>query len=99
MKHSKLLSGLIFSGIIALTSSAIAEDSTYLEELGAKLKAAVKAGEITKEEAIAKYKAAESGEISDTATSIKGFFVGWIIQHIMGEDRKYSAFLNSKGVY
>ena len=76
MKHSKLLSGLIFSGIIALTSSAIAEDSTYLEELGAKLKAAVKAGEITKEEAIAKYKAAESGEISDTATSIKGFFVG-----------------------
>ena len=48
MKQSKLLSGLIFSGIIALTSSAIAEDSTYLEELGAKLKAAVKAGEITK---------------------------------------------------
>ena len=76
MKQNKLLTGLIFSGIIALTSSAIAEDSTYLEELGAKLKAAVKAGEITREEAMAKYKAAESDEISDTATSINGFFVG-----------------------
>ena len=76
MKQNKLLTGLIFSGIIALTSSAIAEDSTYLEELGAKLKAAVKTGEITREEAMAKYKAAESGEISDTATSINGFFVG-----------------------
>ncbi len=76
MKSNKLISSLILSGIVALTSSAIAEDTTYLEELGAKLKAAVKAGEITREEAMAKYKAAETGEISDTATSINGFFVG-----------------------
>ena len=76
MKQNKLLTSLFFSGIIALTSSAIAEDSTYLKELAAKLRAAVKAGEMTREDAMSKYKAAESGEIADTATSIKGFFIG-----------------------
>ncbi len=29
----------------------------------------------------------------------KGFFMGWLIKHIFSEDRKYSAFLHSKGVY
>jgi hemerythrin len=27
------------------------------------------------------------------------FFEGWLIKHILDEDRKYGAFLNSKGVY
>ena len=76
MKKSKLLISLLFSGIIAFTTTAFAEDSVYLKELGDKLKAAVKAGEMTAKEARAKYKAAASGESSDTAISINGFFVG-----------------------
>ena len=76
MKDKKLLKCLLFSGIIVLTSTAIAEDSTYLKELGAKLKASVKSGEMTREEAMSKYKAAESGEITNTAKSINGFFIG-----------------------
>ncbi|MEC9080454.1 MAG: hypothetical protein VYE44_01665, partial [Verrucomicrobiota bacterium] len=76
MKDKKLLKCLLFSGIIVLTSTAIAEDSTYLKELGAKLKASVKSGEMTREEAMSKYKAAESGEITNTTKSINGFFIG-----------------------
>ena len=60
---NKLLSRLIFSGSIALASSVVADDAVDLKALGAKLKAAVIAGEMTREEATAKYKAAESGEM------------------------------------
>ena len=34
MKKSKLLISLLFSGIIAFTTTAFAEDSVYLKELG-----------------------------------------------------------------
>ena len=79
MKKNKLLSCLIFSGSIMFAGSVIAEEKADLKALGAKLKAAVIAGELTKEEAMAKYKAAESGEPGEsdnTGITINGFFVG-----------------------
>jgi len=39
-----------------------------------------------------------SGEIPDQA-GFQQFFEAWLIRHIMEEDQKYGAFLNSKGVY
>ena len=79
MKKNKLLSCLIFSGSIMFAGSVTAEEKDDLKALGAKLKAAVIAGELTKEEAMAKYKAAESGETGEsgnTGITINGFFVG-----------------------
>jgi hemerythrin len=34
-----------------------------------------------------------------TAEEVGAFMEGWIVRHILGEDTRYSAFLNSKGVY
>jgi len=76
MKKNNLLSCLIFSGAIAFAGSLIAEQTVDLKALKAKLKAAVKAGEMTRKEAGAKYKAAESGKASDTVITINGYFVG-----------------------
>ena len=76
MKKTRLLICLIFSGFIVTAPSAIAEGTADLKELGEKLKAAVKAGEMTAKEAAAKYKAAASGDFSDSKTSINGFFIG-----------------------
>ena len=76
MKKNNLLSCLIFSGAIAFAGSLIAEQTVDLKALNAKLKAAVKAGEMTRKEAGAKYKAAESGKASDTVITINGYFVG-----------------------
>ena len=85
---NKLLSRLIFSGSIALASSVVADDAVDLKALGAKLKAAVIAGEMTREEATAKYKAAESGGMgATTGLTINGYFVG----EGKGDDGQYKA--------
>ncbi|MCX7174093.1 MAG: bacteriohemerythrin [Proteobacteria bacterium] len=39
-----------------------------------------------------------SGEVPDQ-TSFQRFFEAWLIRHILEEDQKYGAFLNSMGVY
>jgi hemerythrin len=39
-----------------------------------------------------------AGDIPDAAEFLN-FVEGWILQHIVDEDRKYGAFLNAKGVY
>ena len=88
MKKNKLLSRLIFSGSIALASSVVADDTVDLKALGAELKAAVIAGEMTREEATAKYKAAESGGMgATTGLTINGYFVG----EGKGDDGQYKA--------
>ena len=85
---NKLLSRLIFSGSIAVASSVVADDVVGLKALGAKLKAAVIAGEMTREEATAKYKAAESGGMgATTRLTINGYFVG----EGKGDDGQYKA--------
>ena len=61
MKSNKLLSGLIFSGIIVFNIGLFAEESIDLDQLKKKLVKAVLAGELTREEAGAKYQEAESG--------------------------------------
>lgn len=76
MKQNIFLSCLIFSGSIAIADSVIAKEAVDLKALGAKLKAAVIAGEMTREEAMANYKAAESGETRATGITINGYFVG-----------------------
>jgi len=76
MKLNKILYCLIFPGAIAFAGSLIAEEAADLKALKAKLKAAVNAGEMTRKEAGAKYKAAESGEAADTGITINGYFVG-----------------------
>ena len=85
---NKLLSRLIFSGSIALASSVVADDAVDLKALGAKLKAAVIAGEMTREEATAKYKAGEFGGMgATTGLTINGYFVG----EGKGDDGQYKA--------
>ena len=76
MKQNIFLSCLIFSGSIAIADSVIAKEAGDRKARGAKLKAAVIAGEMTREEAMAKYKAAESGETRATGFTINGYFVG-----------------------
>ena len=76
MKSNKLLSGLIFSGIIVFNIGLFAEESIDLDQLKKKLVKAVLAGELTREEAGAKYQEAESGGKRDSSIAIKGFFVG-----------------------
>jgi len=39
-----------------------------------------------------------SGTIPDQ-TAFQRFFEAWLVEHILEEDHKYGAFLNSKGVY
>ena len=76
MKSNKLLSGLIFSGIIVFNIGLFAEESIDLDQLKKKLVKAVLAGELTREEAGAKYQEAESGGKRDFSIAIEGFFVG-----------------------
>jgi hemerythrin len=45
------------------------------------------------------YKAQLKHEKDLSTLDFKVFFTGWLIKHIMSEDRKYSAVLNAKGVY
>ena len=51
MKSNKLLSGLIFSGIIVFNIGLFAEESIDLDQLKKKLVKAVLAGELTGEKA------------------------------------------------
>ena len=76
MKSNKLLSSLIFSGIIVFDIGLFAEESIDLDQLKKKLVKAVLAGELTREEAGAKYQEAESGGKRDSSIAIEGFFVG-----------------------
>ena len=76
MKSNKLLSGLIFSGIIVFNIGLFAEESIDLDQLKKKLVKAVLAGELTGEKARAKYQEAESGGKRDSSIAIEGFFVG-----------------------
>ena len=41
---------------------------------------------------------ARKGKVSDKA-GCRTFFEGWILKHILEEDRKYAEYLNTRGVY
>ena len=72
------LTTLTVSLIVLFSSSPIfAEKKAIdLDPLRTKLAAAVKAGELTKKEAVQKYNEVKAGESSDSSMALNGFFLG-----------------------
>ena len=86
MKSNKLLSGLIFSGIIVFNIGLFAEESIDLDQLKKKLVKAVLAGELTGEKARAKYQEAESGGKRDSSIAIAWGGGGLLIRYAVELD-------------
>ena len=85
--NSVKLNLLTTSLIVIFTSTIFAEKTTIdLDALRTKLTAAVKAGELTRKEAVQKYNEVKSGKSSDSSMALNGFFLGGKV-----EDGQYQA--------
>ena len=79
---------LTTSLIVIFTSTIFAEKKTIdLDALRTKLTAAVKAGELTRKEAVQKFNEMKSGKSSDSSMALNGFFLGGKVD----EDGQYQA--------
>ena len=86
--NSVKLNLLTTSLIVIFTSTIFAEKKTIdLDALRTKLTAAVKAGELTRKEAVQKFNEMKSGKSSDSSMALNGFFLGGKVD----EDGQYQA--------
>ncbi|MBX7192613.1 MAG: bacteriohemerythrin [Sandaracinaceae bacterium] len=97
--RGKELLGPTLDGLVSYTVTHFANEERYMTQHKYPSLAAHKAEHdaLTKQvaEVQAKYKAGASAALS---MEVMAFLKNWLVKHIMGSDKAYTPFLNSKGV-
>jgi hemerythrin len=90
--------GEIIDGLIAYTKSHFATEEKYFIEFGYNESVAHKVLHKEFVNKVATFKKDFEGQKIMLSMEVMGFLKDWLIEHIMGQDRKYAPLFKSKGL-
>lgn len=91
--------GSILDGLIAYTKTHFANEERYMQQHGYADFATHKAEhEALAKQVVGVQRKYHSGATPTLSMEVMNFLKNWLIKHIQGTDKKYTPFMNAKGV-